>query len=249
MALLGRGDWGDILVEDEIERCGNSVKARAFLENVIVNAVKSAFQFYVGYNKEDYPFRYDERRMASLYIAAVDKITPVHLSEYPVRRLRPRSDKQKSKEYSNGGTRVDLWCHYNNVDILLEFKRSYGSPDSIEDNNRILLAWRTLKQQLQNIKDDLDVWSNDYIRIGILTVFVFQSNKSKDLSSTTPQEIFREGRQLIHAHDSLPWSAAWVPPSGPIVCYDVDSDGNRSPDTCPVVLFFAKLIKSNDVYS
>ncbi len=241
--------WGDLLVEDNIERCGNSVKARRFLENIVTYVAERAFQFYIAYGKDDYPFRYDERRMASLYVAAIDKITPVHLSEYPVRRLRACSDKRKSKKYSNGGTRVDVWCRYKDVDILLELKRSYGSPTLIPRNNRILKAWEVLGQQLKDIENDVQSWSDNYLRVGILTVFVFQGNKKRKLSPKTPEQIFAEGKQLINAHDSLPWSAAWVPPSGPIVCFEVDSDGNQNPDTCPVVLFFAKLIKSNDVYS
>ncbi len=249
--IIGTGRWGQLATDDRIENGAKAKVVRSFLEHTVIRMTKRSFDFWKRYNKEDYPLRYDERRMLSLVSAAVDQITPCHLTEYAVSR-GPGTNRNAALQAEPVGQtgRVDLWCLYGGVDFLLEFKRAYISPGYTGERTGLAATWQKLNDQISGIEGDIRQWSDSYIRLGLMTVLVIQTGRTeKKFSNKAVEDILSEVRGSLNGARRVAWCAAWAPPAGPMILREEREDGSVHVESVPTVLFFARLFRkelSND---
>jgi len=115
----------------------------------------------------DYPLRYHERGMYSLFSISLAPMTNVILSEIPVGRRSTGED-----EVGESKGRADLWCHLNDMDIIIELKRvAVGLKGENQANHKKLQSeWLALQGQYESAQEHLAEWVSGY-QLGILVVF------------------------------------------------------------------------------
>lgn len=190
--------------------------------------------------------------MLSLISAAVDQITPCHLTEMPVSRM-PKKElamNAERKKVNGQAGRADLWCYYRNTDIILEIKRIRISPEYAGERSRPNKAWMELCDQISGLKDDLDQWSSNYLRVGLMLVLPVETKReSKYFSEKEPSGILENACQALGIAYDVPWCAAWVPPNGPVTLEQDWEDSSSRIERVPTVLFFAHMVRKGNAYA
>jgi hypothetical protein len=234
-----KNDWGSLIIYDEIDDARNGRIARDFLKRLILSVLKKSHKFYVAYNKEDYPLHYNERSM----------ITPCHLAELPTTRMSNNIQNTTNKQTANmpSAGRFDLWCYYRKTDFIIELKRTYCVSRLIT-TSRVESYWNKLSAQIDALEDYAKEFAYDFIRVGILTVWVYEGSQSAKKKNI--DEIARKINGKFKASGYAPsWSAIWIPPNRQIEYVYYDDENNRQSDRCIGVLFFVYLPRSSEGYA
>jgi|GEM_PF-5465882 len=157
-------------------RNDHHVTLRNFIERLVSQISRRNTAYARSYRSKDYPLRYNERSMYSLFSSSVSTMTDVMLSELSVGR-RSGGSKAVDDEPANG--RADLWCHLEGNDVVIELKRvavglrNEGQEDIVMVQN----AWRTLCLQLENTRDSLAEWAEGF-QVGLLVVFPWSQDRA-----------------------------------------------------------------------
>jgi hypothetical protein len=151
---------------------------RAFFERLTQNVFEQSYSYWKNYYeimKETghLPILYTERNLYSTFAAAVDKITPIHLSEYSF-------NQNACKDLtSNNQRRVDLWCLNREgnsgtpLNYFIEIKKgSYclngnTRPDFRQD---IYEDVANLITQIRDIRAIKPNWGTDNVFLGLYVI-------------------------------------------------------------------------------
>ena len=110
--------------------------AKPFFKQLSENVFNQSY----AYNKESgdsyMPILIGERKMYSTFAAAIDKITPVHCSEWTFGK-----DELKNTKSDKNFRTIDLWCRSGKVDYYIELKHGYyciseGTIDEITKDSK-----------------------------------------------------------------------------------------------------------------
>lgn len=217
---------------------------------MIHGVLRKSYNFYMSYDKEDYPLRYDERRMITLFASSIDDITPCHMAEYPAKRgkVLTLNQDEGSKVNQHSPARIDLWCYFRDKDILIELKRSYCTSH-LPTSTRLEGAWSRLVAQIDGLEGDAKEWSYSFLRVGVLTVWVYEGKRSTTKGKEPAILLHEIERRFAESITPSAWSSMWVPPGGAIEFSFTDDQGKSVTEKCKAVLFFAYLPETPDGYA
>lgn len=152
---------------------GTKVAAK-FVDELFCLIAKYCTLFYKNgnaiYDFEDMPYDSTERRLDAVLLPALFKLcNSVVMTELPTNR------KISKQEYSG---RIDYWCIYEGYSIVIELKQGYDNPTTPKTRqNSVLTRWKTMIEQLESIKEDLQEYgetTHGVIRIGLHVILSVQ---------------------------------------------------------------------------
>jgi hypothetical protein len=198
---------------DDIEH-GRTV--RKFVENLVQNVFEKSYRSYEAQkkfvNKPGLFLLYSERNLYSIFAAAIDEITPVHLSEWPFNKTDTGSDAAR---------RVDYWCRHKHSDngkalnYFIELKKNYyctseGTVEKFPSASQGAVTG-IIKQllEIKNLKLNWDGYGD--VCLGIIVTHGYRpKNKESGYdASTVRDQIYsnldkRNGAQLLFSTWTLP---------------------------------------------
>jgi hypothetical protein len=146
-----------------------------------------------------HPLRHSERMFYSTFAAAISDVTPLHLSEMPVRR------KARGSEPESG--RADFWAIYRKHNFFVELKRStIGIPTKWSDKS-LAKKFAPVEKQAEHLKQEATGWTKngagECVLIGLQIILPF-SDRIGDESANSA--LFSQLIGDQHAKD-FAWSA------------------------------------------
>ncbi|MBM4270871.1 MAG: hypothetical protein FJ139_01735 [Deltaproteobacteria bacterium] len=180
-------------VEFKVINFQDGEKARItkeFSQKLAENIFKQAKRHFDAAEGDDHPLLYSERGMYSTIAVAVDKITPLHLSEYPLKKAKDKRLK------INTGMRVDLWCNYREVDYFIEVKRSVlNLSEKAKLRKETKEAIKSLISKIKNLKPKSKKleWTEKAVRLGLFIVLPWITNKEPQKGKDEVIELLQRG--------------------------------------------------------
>lgn len=158
------------------------------------------------------PLLYTERNLYSIFAAAIDEITPIHLSEWSLNKSYTNSEKSR---------RVDFWCLNKSetngkvLNYFIELKKNYYcvSTGTIEDLCvTASKAVEEITKQVIDIKKLKLNWSGEGdVYLGMIVTHGYRpSNKESEYNELTVRDKIydlldkRSGAQLLFSTWKLP---------------------------------------------
>lgn len=156
---------------------------RKFLEKLIGKVFKKAHHYWRAYSDltgvGEFPLLYDERNLYSIFAAAIDEITPIHLSEW---------------SFNKAGTginsrRVDFWCLSKNgakgkaINYFIELKKNgycLSKGTEKEFTSAAEKNVREITDQILKLKKIRPNWvGDDGVYLGIIVIHAYCSAKKE----------------------------------------------------------------------
>ena len=161
----------------------NGRRAKSFFRKLAQNLFDQSILFYEKNlsitGVKEYPLFFDERNLYSLFSVSINKITPVHLSEWTFCK------DSKCKKQDSQRT-VDFWCLSKNrnngipINYFIEVKKGYyclTSRSNDEITKYVKNNLDVLVDQISDIKKINPDWNNfDNIYMGIAIIHNYYSN-------------------------------------------------------------------------
>jgi hypothetical protein len=171
----------DHFKSDSIEH-GRLIKK--FFYSLTNNVYKNSWKFYQEYQKLTglslLPLLQQERNIYSIFATAIDKITPIHISEYPF---------NKSDTNTDDSRRVDFWCLNKNgktgkvINYFIEIKKSYYclSENTVPDfTSSTKASLAGLIEQIKDINHIQPTWDGDgEVYLGMLIIHGYHNSKKE----------------------------------------------------------------------
>lgn len=148
---------------------------KAFFKKLTTNVFRQAVTYHENAldisGCSEIPLLYTERNLYSMFAVAIDKITPVHLSEWSLNNI---------DESAHGLRRVDFWCLHRNGDsgvrlnYFIELKKSHycvSSGTVAEFANTAIGTINDLHKQvveLKKIKPSFEGDGNVFMGIAVI---------------------------------------------------------------------------------
>jgi hypothetical protein len=155
-----------------------------FFEQLTANVFSQSYQYwkasrdFVEY--AELPLLYKERNLYSIFASAINKITPIHLSEWSFNKSDHDADKSR---------RVDFWCLTKDGDIgkcihyFIELKKAYycisdGTKEDLTANANKTI--HDLSSQIKDLKKLGLNWDGDgNVFLGVIVIHGYYSSKKE----------------------------------------------------------------------
>lgn len=160
----------------------NGRRAKSFFKKLARNIFEQSVLFYeknlLISGVKEFPLFFEERNLYSLFSVAINKITPIHLSEWTFCKdlACKKEDRQRT---------VDFWCLSKNrengvpVNYFIEVKKGYyclTSRSSYEITKYVKNNLDVLVEQISDLEKINPDWNNfDNIYMGIAIVHNYYS--------------------------------------------------------------------------
>lgn len=170
---------------------------RVFFKSLAKNVFNQSYLYWKTQkdllNITEIPLLYSERNLYSNFAVAINKITPVHLSEWSFNKSEERPEKSR---------RVDFWCLNKNsengkcLNYYIEIKKTWycvseGTNESFTSSSNSAIA--ELVTQLSEIKKHKPDWDGDgNVFLGIVIIPGYYSSKKE---SSFDESIIRDNIQ------------------------------------------------------
>lgn len=192
---------------------------KKFCKQLASNVFHKSFSFHeakqsiIGDAEGEIPLIHLERNLYSNFAAAVDSITPVHLSEW--------SFNKKDNEALTSGRRVDFWCldkssHSGKpINYFIEIKKGYYCLNSAGSGalpKKVVSGIRSLLKQTSSIRRLSPNWGDaDDVYLGIVVIHgYYRTNKVQYDHNDLRREIYDS---LDGRHFSQVLVSTWELPS------------------------------------
>lgn len=164
-----------------------------FLDTLANNVFSQSYRHWKSYRDMvkicELPLLYGERNLYSIFAAAINKITPVHLSEWSFSKTdRPDKPDKKSAE-PDKSRRVDFWClnkegdNGKRLNYFIEVKKtgyclSAGTQEGFTDD--ACFKVKELEGQIKKLKGKKPDWYGDGdVFLGILVIHGYYAKGKK----------------------------------------------------------------------
>lgn len=189
---------------------GNNAKiVNPFIEEYIISIMKCTKKYHRDFSKEfgysDYNLFGRERTLYSLLSAAMDRITPIHVSENSIIRKRDRRNPINRNKEQKARGRIDLWSCKDGIEYFFEFKRSYVSLRNINDGQdvkRILKPWKSLVKQITEV--EAGVSNRDACYVGLQIITPYMVSGCEDEFTNAPEVTGKHLKELINRFKPRP---------------------------------------------
>jgi hypothetical protein len=165
-----------------------------FFEQLTTNVFHQSYQYWKAsrdlIGKGDLPLLYKERNLYSIFASAIDKITPIHLSEWAFNTSDYTADNSR---------RVDFWCLTKDgdagkrINYFIELKKTYycisdGTNECLTSNAEQTISG--LAVQIQDLKKlGLDWEGDGNVFLGLVVIHGYYSeNKEVGFNEATIRE-------------------------------------------------------------
>ena len=189
---------------------------KKFAKQISKEAFAQSFRHWSSHKhitgRGEIPLLYPERRLYSTFATAINKLTPIHLSEWP---LNP------SAEDTDNSRRVDYWCLHKGaengsaINYFIEIKKaayclSQGTTEDFTEN--VQKKINELMLQVSEIKAISPKWHGDgSVFLGLLVIHGYHAKSKKHIydETTVRENIVRAidgrlGAQVILSTWKLP---------------------------------------------
>ena len=214
---------------------GISVKvARDFLVKLVEQMCRQAREYHRL--DGDHFLRYPERMMYSQFAAAIQTLTPFHVSENSIKR---------ASEGGSSAGRVDFWAYYRKTNILLELKRQAMKIEDGVQTQRVAKGLDTLVNQTKSLREEATGWGVKSALIGLDIILPYSQRTGVGRIKSAFGNVDRIGlcsafRKDVLAHGSKPnFVATWLPPDS------MTQFPTEKPDKCeftPFIGFVAYVV-------
>jgi hypothetical protein len=176
-----------ISVDDKYYKADSIIhgrKIRKFFEKLTANVFHQSYRYWNEHHKltehPELPLCHNERNLYSIFAAAINKITPIHLSEWVF----------NNEDTGDGCRRPDFWCLVKNgnagqcINYFIEIKKTYycisdGTMDRFTSHAESII--NDLEEQIINLKKIRPNWIGDgEVFLGIVVIHGYY-NKNKDV--------------------------------------------------------------------
>lgn len=190
--------------------------ARRFVEDLIKNIFDKSYLSYKAQmdfgGSPELPLLHTERNLYSIFAAAIDEITPIHLSEWSLNKTDTGADASR---------RVDFWCLHKNgvngkaLNYFIELKKNYYCVSEGTNEKFTSVSQKAIDEisdQIRDIKGLKLNWEGDgNVYLGMIITHGYRSgNKDSGYQeSTVRDQIYnsldmRNGSQFLFATWRLP---------------------------------------------
>ncbi len=155
--------------------------AKEFFLELAENIFKQSFKYWENYGKNEdcFPILYSEECSKSTFAVALDKITPVHMSEVSFYK----EDLKKTRSKNQQSRAVDFWCETENkVNYFIELKHGhYCISEGTEDKPHCKSEKKKkeLIEQIDDVKKIKPEWGDKEIYLGVM-IYPGYYNKKKE---------------------------------------------------------------------
>lgn len=185
---------------------------KKFFKNLTANMFSQAYEYAEKYKEitkgnNEMPLVFDERNIYSNIAVAINKITPIHLSEWGFNGL------QENK-------RVDFWCLNKNgdsgkaINYFIEVKKNFfclGKASKEDFRTDVSNSIQELLRQLQDLKNKVNPeWNGDgNVFLGLSVIHgeyiqEIRDNEMTVLKNTINNVDFRSKAEIIQATWTIP---------------------------------------------
>ena len=192
--------------------------ARKFVEDLIQHVFRKSYRSYEAQKdfggSHELPLLHTERNLYSIFAAAIDEITPVHLSEWSLNKTDTGADASR---------RVDFWCLHKNgvngkvLNYFIELKKNYYCVSEGTDEKFASASQEAVDEvtdQIRNIKNLKLNWEGGgNVYLGVIVTHGYRSGnkESEYMASTVRDQIYssldmRKGAQFLFSTWTLPES-------------------------------------------
>lgn len=149
----------------KLPNCRGSQIMRDFVGKLTGHLSEGITAFCDDYPCDALPFLYSEVATYSLFAAAIDKITRVHVSEQ-------RSDRKLGRRKKLKYGRTDFWCNYRGVEINIEVKHHLifiHNHEQRKSTASLIRTWGSLVNQTAEVGAPMATWqANKVAAISIM---------------------------------------------------------------------------------
>lgn len=157
---MAQAKFEDFLAEDAVSRL-----TRDFTRRLTANIQSQTRNYFNQAHRaglSDHPLRQPAAALGSLLAAAVEPLTPMHLSQVPAART--------GRQRPTRADKAALWCNYRDADLLLDLARIGLSLDSGRKTDVIRAAWNAALEPVSNIDRNAYAWTEFGARISLLVI-------------------------------------------------------------------------------
>lgn len=157
---MAQAKFEDFLAEDAVSRL-----TRDFTRRLTANIQSQTRNYFNQAHRAglpDHPLRQPAAALGSLLAAAVEPLTPMHLSQVPSART--------GRQRPTRADKAALWCNYRDADLLLDLARIGLSLDSGRKTDVIRAAWNAALEPVSNIDRNAYAWTEFGARISLLVI-------------------------------------------------------------------------------
>lgn len=157
---MAQAKFEDFLAEDAVSRL-----VRDFTRRLTANIQSQTRNYFNQAHRAglpDHPLRQPAAALGSLLAAAVEPLTPMHLSQVPSART--------GRQRPTRADKAALWCNYRDADLLLDLARIGLSLDSGRKTDVIRAAWNAALEPVSNIDRNAYAWTEFGARISLLVI-------------------------------------------------------------------------------
>ncbi|MBT3204435.1 MAG: hypothetical protein HOM14_04820 [Gammaproteobacteria bacterium] len=190
--------------------------AGKFFETLSKNIFNQSYSYWKKLHdltgSHEHPLEHGERNIYSTLAVAVNKISPIHLSEW--------SFNQTDCEHMDKNRRIDIWCLYkdgeagNPINYFIELKKGwYNLNEKTQENfdKRVSEDIKSLVGQIRTIKKISPQWESfDDVFLGLTIIYGYYRDGEEYYDEAQIRENIykdidkRNNMQLITATWTLP---------------------------------------------
>lgn len=190
----------DIKLDDKYYKADSIIhgrKIRKFFEKLTSNVFQQSYLYWNENFKltdeNELPLCYSERNLYSIFASAINKITPVHLSEWVF----------NAADTGDSSRRPDFWCLTKDgnagkcINYFIEVKKTYycvseGTMDNFTSSATSTI--RNLETQINDLKNISPNWLGDgYVFLGIVVIHgYYNQNKNVGFDESNIRENIKE---------------------------------------------------------
>lgn len=190
----------DIKLDDNYYKADSIIhgrKIRKFFEKLTSNVFQQSYRYWNENLKltgeSELPLCYNERNLYSIFASAINKITPVHLSEWGFNAADTRDSSR----------RPDFWCLTKDgnagkrINYFIEVKKTYycvseGTMDNFTSNATFTI--KNLVTQINDLKNIRPNWIGDGdVFLGMVVIHgYYNQNKNVGFDETILRENIKE---------------------------------------------------------
>jgi hypothetical protein len=175
-----------------------------FLFKLSKNLINHSVNYFDKYGEKEWDncFYYSERGTYSVFSAALDKLTNIHLSEYSIHK---KEDKRLSEE-NNKERAIDFWCNYRKKDFYIELKKNWIGLKTKEvgELNKITNVRRELKGQVKSVRSRIKAIhrneDTNYKILGIHILTPYINNYDSEKTKFSKEDVIES---LVEKYDQL----------------------------------------------